>query len=46
MLYDLVEGSEPLTEDHAHVDVLEVQHTDGHVAAQDKDEQDQVSELQ
>ena len=40
MLNDLVEGSEPLTEDHAHVDVLEVQDSNSHVAAQDQDEED------
>ena len=42
MLYDLVEGSESLAEDHTHVDVLEVQHSNGHVGTQDQYQQDQV----
>ena len=42
VLYDLVEGSESLAEDHTHVDVLEVQHSNGHVGTQDQYQQDQV----
>ena len=42
VLYDLVEGSESLAEDHTHVDVLEVQHSNGHVGTQDQHQQDQV----
>ena len=42
MLDDLVESSESLADDHTHVDVLEVQHSDGHVGAEDQHEQDQV----
>ena len=43
MLDDLVESSESLADDHTHVDVLEIQHSDGHVGAKDQHEQDQVS---
>ena len=42
VLDDLVEGPEPLAEDHGHVDVLEVEHRDGHVGAGDADQQDDV----
>ena len=42
VLNDLVEGPEPLAEDHSHVDVLEVEHSDGHVGAGDADQQDDV----
>ena len=44
VLNDLVEGSESLAEDHTHVDVLEVKHSNGHVGTQDQYQQDQVSE--
>ena len=42
VLDDLVEGPEPLAEDHGHVDVLEVQHRDGHVGTGDADQEDHV----
>ena len=42
MLDDLVESSESLADDHTHVDVLEVKHSNGHVGTQDQYQQDQV----
>ena len=45
VLDDLVEGSEPLTEDQTHVDVLQVQDTNGHVGTEDQYQQDEVSEV-
>ena len=43
MLDDLVESPKPLAENHAHVDVLEVEHGDGHVGTEDAHEEDAVS---
>ena len=43
VLDDLVESPKPLAENHAHVDVLEVEHGDGHVGTEDAHEEDAVS---
>ena len=45
MLNDLVEGSESLTKDHTHMDVLQVKNSNGHVGTEDEYEQDEVSEV-
>ena len=45
VLNDLVECPEPLTEDQTHVDVLQVENTNGHVGAEDEYQQDEVSEV-
>ena len=45
MLNDLVEGSESLTKDHTHVDILQVKNSNGHVGTEDEDEQNEVSEI-
>ena len=45
VLNDLVEGSESLAKDHTHVDVLQVQDSNGHVGTEDQYQQDEVSEV-
>ena len=45
MLNDLVEGSESLTKDHTHVDILQVKNSNGHVGTEDQYQQDEVSEV-
>ena len=45
VLNDLVECPEPLTQDQTHVDVLQVQDSNGHVGTEDQYQQDEVSEV-